>query len=138
MSNVTNVMMQFSGANGDAYEHEEFGTDFPNLALVQKSIVELGDGAPLKHVAAHGDDEPGPEEGQPGSGWGGRKYPETTVLAGAFNYLQLEEFIEALQKLTWREPDQFRLFVQGQDADAFGVWIIRNGKIVEVVEQAVT
>lgn len=130
MSNVTNVMIQFYGVDGDAYAHKEFGTDYPNLAKIQTLIKELGDGAELRHIAAHGEGEEQKE-----SLWGGGKYPQTHVLAGAFNYLQLEEFIAVLEKLEWSEPRLFRLFTQGEDSEAFGVWIIRDGKIVCVVEE---
>lgn len=131
MSNVTNVMLQFYGADGDEYEHLELGgTDYPNLLKVQALIKEFGDGGELRHIAAHGENEP-----QTPSNWGGKKYPQTHVLAGAFNYLQLEEFIAALEKLEWCEPRFFRLFTQGEDSEAFGVWVMREGKIVCVVEE---
>lgn len=36
--------------------------------------------------------------------------------------------------MTWRAPDRFRLFVQEQEENAFGVYVMRDGKLVKVVE----
>lgn len=125
VSVVSNVLMQFSGADGDEYAGREFGTDFDNLARVQELAREFGGGT-FKEITA-----------QPnGNAWGGSKYPECTLLGAAFNGLSLADFIDGLEKLEWREPKLFRLFVQGQQSDAFGVWVIRDGKIVCVVEEA--
>ncbi|MES2179822.1 MAG: hypothetical protein V4550_18320 [Gemmatimonadota bacterium] len=129
MSLVTNVMMQFSGADGDKEEDEEFGTDFKNLEAIQALVRKLADGQIFSEITDSN------KHYSAGSNWGGSKLPETTVLAAAFNYLPLKDFIAAIGEMKWKEPHLFRLFVQEQGYGAFGVWIIRDGKLVQVVEQ---
>lgn len=68
--------------------------------------------------------------------WGGGKNPETTVFAAAFNYFQLGEFFEELEKLEWQRPDLLRVFVQRQESNAFGVWIMCDGKMTCVLSEA--
>lgn len=127
MSVVTNVMLQFLGCAGDTYWDDD---DAANVARVQEIVGRLAGGQQFKDIISQCDDRP-----SPGESWGGCKYPECDLLAGAFNYLPLDEFISELEKLTWREPGFFRLFVQGQEADAFGVWLMHGGKITCVVPE---
>jgi len=128
MSQVTNVMLQFLGCDGDSYWGDD---DAANVARVQAIVGELADGQQFKDITSQRDEGPP----QPGNFWGGSKYPECDLLAGAFNYLPLDQFIAKIEKLTWRCPAFFRLFAQSQECDAFGVWVIRDGKIVCVVPE---
>jgi hypothetical protein len=132
MSHVTNVMMQFDGADGDeGYDPEDDPNDSVNLPLIQAIVEKLTGGGQRFNEITGG----AGEDDSPGRCWGGSKFPEADVLAAAFNYLPISNFIAELSKLEWRRPELFRLFIQDQDYNAFGVWVMRDGKIVNVVEQ---
>ena len=66
--------------------------------------------------------------------WGGSKAPECDLFGAAFNYIPLDEFFAELEKLEWECPNLIRVFVQRQDDNAFGVWVMREGKMVCVLE----
>ena len=48
---------------------------------------------------------------------GGNKKMETDILAGAFNYLDLEDFIKFLKNIDW--DNETDLFIQDEDDDTF-------------------
>ena len=53
-------------------------------------------------------------------GWyGGSKYLEASVYAGAFNQLPLDSLIEHLRSIEWEEPQCVQLLVQEQDDERF-------------------
>ena len=53
-------------------------------------------------------------------GWyGGSKYLEASVYAGAFNQLPLDSLIEHLRSIEWEEPHCIQLLVHEQDDERF-------------------
>lgn len=50
---------------------------------------------------------------------GGTKFLEHNVAIGAINHLNLDEFIKHLKAIRWNEPHNVRLFICGQNDDAF-------------------
>lgn len=63
----------------------------------------------------------------PESGWGGRKYPESTVYAGTLNHAYVEAVVEQFGRMPWRHPNAVQLFLMGQEEFFFRVWMIRDG-----------
>lgn len=49
----------------------------------------------------------------------GTKALETNIYPGAFNYLNLDDLIFAIESVTWASPETVQLFIQGQDEDRF-------------------
>ncbi|SCL29000.1 hypothetical protein GA0074692_2645 [Micromonospora pallida] len=60
--------------------------------------------------------------------WGGRKYPECDVYAGALNHADLDAVVEHFGSIQWRTPNAVQLFVMDQEQSFFRVWMIREGK----------
>lgn len=55
-------------------------------------------------------------------GWyGGSKFLEAGLYVGAFNHLDLDDFIEHLRSLEWKEPSQVQLIVKKQEEDVFRI-----------------
>ncbi len=54
-----------------------------------------------------------------GADCGGTKVMEATVFPAAFNYLEIEPFIEHVRSIEWGSPDQVQLFICGQEEDIF-------------------
>lgn len=128
MSYVTNVMLQFDGCSfrEDGGAPEGLEGDSANRGKIDEITARLASGQVFRLITREGR----------ASNWGGGKNAECDLLAAAFNYLPLEDFIKELESLTWSSPEMFRLFVQRQGSDAFGVWVIKDGKIVCVVEES--
>jgi hypothetical protein len=53
-------------------------------------------------------------------GWyGGHKFIEGGIFIGAYNHLNLEEFIVFLRNMRWDSPEDVRLFVKEQFDNVF-------------------
>jgi hypothetical protein len=61
--------------------------------------------------------------------WGGYKYPECEVYAGALNHADLHAVVEHFGYVAWRNPNAAQLFVMDQQETFFRVWMIRDGKV---------
>jgi hypothetical protein len=124
MSQPTDVILQFDGIDGDpGYDPENDPNDSDKMVLVQKIVARLTeDGQQFKLLTKCGE-----------RFWGGGKVPGCYLFAGTFNYLPLDDFIAELNKLEWREPEAFRMFVQEDDDRAFGVWVIRDGALEQAL-----
>jgi hypothetical protein len=46
--------------------------------------------------------------------FGGHKYPQINIFGGAFNYLDVEGFVEQLLKAPWHSIDDVTLLVNGE------------------------
>ena len=115
MSLVTNVMIQLDDL-----------ADKANLAALDDLTRDsTADGHQILRCITDRD---------PGEFWGGSKYPECGIWAAAFNYLEIDAFLAGIEAMTWHAPKCFRLFIQEQEDDAFGVYLLRGGKLVKVVE----
>jgi len=55
-------------------------------------------------------------------GWyGGDKMLEAQIYVGAFNYLDLEGFLEHVRGLAWQKDDSVQVFVKKQEEDVFRI-----------------
>jgi len=53
-------------------------------------------------------------------GWyGGTKYLESIIFLGAYNYLDLENFIKHLKLIQWEYPESVQLIVRKENEDRF-------------------
>jgi len=55
--------------------------------------------------------------------WGGETNPECGLLAGAFNYLDLEDMLAHLGALPWQYPRAAQVWVKEQADTRFQVWV---------------
>ncbi|WP_319464164.1 hypothetical protein [Micromonospora sp. RTP1Z1] len=60
--------------------------------------------------------------------WGGYKYPECAVYAGALNHADLDALVEHFGSVQWHTPNAVQLFVMDQEQSFFRVWMVRKGK----------
>lgn len=60
------------------------------------------------------------------------KAPECTVWVGAFNHLNRPALLRDLAALPWEEPGEVQVLINGQDDDAFGLWMFHGADLVEV------
>jgi hypothetical protein len=61
------------------------------------------------------------------------KGPAGDVWAGAFNHLNRPALLRDLAELPWEEPDQVQVLIFGEDDECWGLWMITNGQLQEVV-----
>ncbi|MGK5693059.1 squamosa promoter-binding protein 15 [Streptomyces sp. URMC 128] len=62
-------------------------------------------------------------------GWGGWKWPECRVWAGALNHCDLDALRKRVAETPWREPNVVQLFVMDQEESFFRLWMIRGGEL---------
>lgn len=62
-------------------------------------------------------------------GWGGWKWPECRVWAGALNHCDLAALRKRVAETPWREPNIVQLFVMDQEESFFRLWMIRGGEL---------
>lgn len=62
-------------------------------------------------------------------GWGGWKWPECRVWAGALNHCDLAALRKRVAEMPWREPNIVQLFVMDQEESFFRLWMIRGGEL---------
>ena len=103
MSNVTNVLLSFSVMEEKV---QGWDSDSPyilmntiNAWLMERSYGAFGQD--VDHVS------------------GGHKHLETPLYAAGFNYFNLDDFLNMLRTLPWKEPENVQVFVQEQDEDKF-------------------
>jgi hypothetical protein len=63
------------------------------------------------------------------SQWGGWKYPECDVWAGALNHADLEALLDRVRVLNWKHPNEVQLFIMDQEQDFFRLWMFRDGEL---------
>lgn len=99
MSVVTNIILTCGLS-------EEDGEDvFPAVNEINAWLRERGKGE-LTHL--NGNE-------------GGRKAWEVDVFGGAFNWLPIDEFIQAVSAANWQNRDKVQLFIKGQYDEVFGL-----------------
>ncbi|QKG56237.1 hypothetical protein GKZ68_06005 [Hymenobacter sp. BRD128] len=102
MSSVTNLMLSFSVS-----EEEQ------TIASQLNSYPNKERGFLLVSI----DDDRLPR------GWyGGSKMMETRIYLGAYNYLDVDDFINYLRSIEWESPEEVQLFTKGQYEDKFTVY----------------
>ncbi|MFT3825135.1 MAG: hypothetical protein QM731_14525 [Chitinophagaceae bacterium] len=53
--------------------------------------------------------------------YGGSKFLETPLYVGAFNYFDLEPFIEHFKTIKWEEPEYVQVIVKEQEENKFKI-----------------
>ena len=98
MSHVTNIILTLSLSEGI-----DDDTCYPWVDVLNQWLTDRGKGE-LHRV----DDAAG-----------GNKAMEAAVFMGAFNYLDIPEFIKAVYASDWEDRDGLSLFIKVQEADRF-------------------
>jgi hypothetical protein len=98
MSHVTNVLISVG------YEDAE------TIALFKKWFDEKAGG--IRSLS----------RGSAESLWGGTKYPECNLWAGAFNYLDTEGMVAHLKSVPF--GGEVRVFMQGQEENVFTEFLV--------------
>lgn len=63
------------------------------------------------------------------SAWGGWKYPECEVWAGALNHADLDAVLDHIAQMPWRCPNALQVFVMDQEESFFRLWMLRDGEL---------
>ncbi|SNS48226.1 hypothetical protein SAMN05443665_10054 [Actinomadura meyerae] len=61
--------------------------------------------------------------------WGGWKYPECEVWAGALNHADVNAILDHIAQMPWRYPNSLQVFVMDQEESFFRVWMLRDGEL---------
>ena len=103
MSVVTNLIFSFSVGEDETKMIEKvnsFKYGLQNLNLVSADYIRSTENRHAKW-------------------YGGGKFLEARIYIGAFNYLELSEFVEHVKSLDWDEPECVQIMVKEQDDDRF-------------------
>ena len=101
MSDVTNLIFAFSGVDEDLRKMDEVNTYFVDKGT--KPLVSVDD------------------ERLPRAWYGGSKYLETGLYLGAFNHLNLDEFIKHVRTISWEFPESVQIIVKEQEDMKFTI-----------------
>jgi hypothetical protein len=115
MSWVTNVMISVD--YGDQAAVEELSRWLDTEAPLRHGEGRVGRAGFLRDVT--GQD----------TQWGGYKYPECRVFAGALNRVDLAGMLAHIEGVAWREPEGLQVFVQDQEEFWFQVWMFEEGRL---------
>jgi len=63
------------------------------------------------------------------SRWGGWKWPECEVWAGALNHADLNALRQRIAESPWRQPNAVQLLVMDQEESFFRLWMIRGNEL---------
>ncbi|WP_346927121.1 hypothetical protein [uncultured Arthrobacter sp.] len=66
--------------------------------------------------------------------WGGEKNPECDLLAGAFNYLELDEMLAYLAALPWEYPQSAQVWVKEQSDARFQLWLHDGTRFNRIID----
>lgn len=65
---------------------------------------------------------PVPIDSENRNGWyGGTKFLECNLFIGAYNHLDLDDFIKHLRALKWTSPEDLQIIVKEQNDDKFRI-----------------
>lgn len=64
--------------------------------------------------------------------WGGGKYPECDVYAGALNHADLSGLIAQVERIPWRQPEFVQLLVMDQEQSYFRVWMFHGAALRQI------
>ncbi|MFJ4188242.1 squamosa promoter-binding protein 15 [Kitasatospora sp. NPDC089509] len=67
--------------------------------------------------------------------WGGGKYPECDVYAGALNHADLAGLVAHVERISWEHPESVQLFVMDQDQAYFRVWMFHGAELRQIVPE---
>ena len=51
---------------------------------------------------------------------------QACVYGGAFNFLDVDEFIEFVKVQAWREPQNVQLLIQGEEDEHFTIYTLSD------------
>lgn len=71
-----------------------------------------------------------------GTLWGGGKFPECDVFAGALNHADLTALVARLERTRWKYPEFVQLFVMDQEEAYFRVWMFHGAKLRQIAPRA--
>ena len=94
------------------------------MSLVTNVIFKVACGDEDKIVKLNGLFKSGVEfkscDDVEGGGWyAGSRRLECYIYPGAFNYLVMEDLVDAINKIEWEYPECVQLLAQGQEDDKF-------------------
>ena len=93
-------------------------------AILAFSIMEDED-KKYKEVNAYFEDSKGfvscDDKDLPSGWYGGNKMLETNVAIGSFNHFSIENFMNHLAKIHWKEPENVQLIAQEQEENKFKI-----------------
>ncbi|EFV12592.1 hypothetical protein [Segniliparus rugosus] len=61
--------------------------------------------------------------------WGGGKYPECNVWAGALNHADIPAILTKITQTNWHCPNVLQVFMMDQEEGFFRVWMLRDGEL---------
>ncbi|WP_409235475.1 squamosa promoter-binding protein 15 [Streptomyces sp. PA5.6] len=67
--------------------------------------------------------------------WGGGKYPECDVYAGALNHADLDGLVGQVERIVWTHPEFVQLFVMDQEQVYFRVWMFHGAKLRQIAPE---
>ena len=95
MSDVTNLIFALSVTDDNLGKMHEVNTYFVDKGT--KPLVSVDD------------------ERLPRAWYGGSKYLESGLYLGAFNHLDLDDFIKYVRTISWRFPQKVQIIVKEQE-----------------------
>jgi hypothetical protein len=101
MSDVTNLILSISTYDDEQGKLKEVNTYF--LARETKPLISVDD--PIL----------------PKAWYGGSKFLECALSIGAFNHLDLDDFLDHLRSIQWRWPEQVQVIAKAQEALTFTI-----------------
>lgn len=63
--------------------------------------------------------------------WGGTKFPECVVWAGALNHADLPAILGKVESMPWEAPGAVQVLLMDQEEGYFRLWMIRNGHMTQ-------
>lgn len=60
--------------------------------------------------------------------WGGWKYPECSLWAGALNHAQLKPLLRRVAAAPWRYPGRVQVFLMDQEQSYFRLYMFRDDR----------
>lgn len=67
--------------------------------------------------------------------WGGTKAPEATLYGGAYNFLDVEQFLRTVEAQPWRARSDLQVFLKEQQDDRWTV-LDYTGIVASIAERA--
>lgn len=61
--------------------------------------------------------------------WAGNKAPQVWLYAGAYNYLDLDEFLRFIASVPWEYPDAVQVFISGEWDTSFTIYNHRGEQV---------
>jgi len=71
-----------------------------------------------------------------GTLWGGGKFPECDVFAGALNHADLTALVARFERIRWKHPEFVQLFIMDQEQAYFRVWMFHGPKLQQIAPAA--